>query len=537
LQNASAKWKRSTGLVATGRNKHVEKHLPVFALLTCDVFCWVTEHGSGQNTSDVARLHGFVKRAYGRVLNRSEVTLFLFVRRSTPESYDDLGDGTTEQLVEIYLKRVRERIHIVTENYKAEHFKGEYSELKELFASIVVVPFPTKPNEYVRMRTAQGRWEMQRDEFSMSMYKAEMGEIKRRLCDELESQAHLKTRLFGNLFNKAKWLSMVPDVVKEMSRNNYVSMAKLEVQTLFSDLSDSLFADVIKLFSERVSWPILDLSSPEAMKRHVLDAFEDAVEHSARLIVGKRLLAERDDRFRSGLPEEYKNVLKPALADCLRYMTNCVPCSCQTDAPRDVIDKVEDFLRTQRLVCGQPKMYHSECKHVSVSIPGRWFGRKDGEWPGGWDGSYADDFTCSGSSTFEDKVFEHASFLLGDLSREMSRSTPSPLTPTADLGNPIRLRGAAMNRLHAWLSQRPTKRHKRQSDALINRDPALRLLSSCFLCTQNLPQDHLSFGGVVRGLFGQDHKLERIDLCQMCDKEHQERSGSSIEPLELWSIA
>jgi hypothetical protein len=353
----------------------------------------------------------------------------------------------------------------------------------------------------------------------MRMYEVEVGVIKRVLSEELETQAKLKQRLYGDLFNKTKWLSMLPQVINEMNRNNYVSMAKLEVQSLFADLSDSLFADVIKLFSERVSWPILELSSTEAMKLHVLDAFDDAAEHAARLIVGRQRPSERRE-----LPEAMKDSLLPGLENCLRLMTNLVPCCCETDAPRDLLDMAEDALMNSRLICGQPKAYHKETNHVSVTIPGRWFGRKDGEWLGEWDGAYFE----SQASSFTTNVFEHAERLLCGLHPRMYGVAKSSSSDMLTEGGPsqlrvkARLRATSVERLHAWVQHdRPgnqARRHLRQRKAMDNQDPTQRLLSSCFLCTQHLPQDYQGIGCVMRHLFGSAHRRERIDLCDECDE-------------------
>ena len=553
LREATSMWEKRTGLTWTARSKHVEQHLPVFALLTCDVFCWVTRNDP-QNKMDIARLHAFAKQAWNNVLNRSGVTLFIFITKTDMKPTVPATNVTTEQFARQYAATVRQDIDMITDTFVKTHLAGEHSELTELFARIRVVYFPTKPDEF-NIVERDGMLVQERDAFKMAMYEAKVGVIKQVLCEELKHQAGVKQHLYGDLFNKAKWLSMVPKVISEMDQHNYVSMAKLEVQSLFADTSDSLFSDVIKLFSERVSWPIIDLSSPEAMSSHVLDALTDAKEHAARLIVGKRLESERNISLHM-LPEELKSMLKPALDNCLRFMTNCLPCCCQTDAPRDMIDVAADALAGRRLICGQPKAHHGEHKHISVTIPGRWFGRRDGEWLGEWDGSYIEGE--DDADAFAKDVFDHAELLLKDVCHataafqratnpaSITASFPPPSRRWTGLGSPrgfdgARLRTAAMAKLFPPQLSRPfglgpkrqanLERVKRQRLAMADQDLGRRLLSSCFLCTQNLTQRDNPY----LGLFANAQARERIDLCKECDESVAEARLHAKN--ELWHAA
>lgn len=504
------------------RSTAIKKFLPPFALLASDIFCYVSLN-QNQNTIDARSVKEYVQQGFQHVQNKSPCALVIFKQRG------DLNDAVQEDGEILHYDKSYEafelRVFYQTQDFVASNTVDVEAIKSCGFAEVLVLSFPLKPQ-----RKQEGF--VQRDGSFISkldIYKQELMHIKHFLKTRLEVQVKAKQQDSAWL-SKLDWLGMVDDIVTELGRGNYLSMAKLFVTMRHKGKS---FSDVVELFSERLTPACLMPDTAAELTKYIATCWKDAIAHAARIIIA------RQGAQVSVLTTLEKETLHPSLMECATSMSNLVPCCSEH----------------QGKVCGQPRVNHFY-GHKTIHKTG-WFFKKDEKWlgdfvqPPDWS-SRLDDFPNAVIAVADEllvKLHLHAPPL------RLNRSMTSPRVLGEDL--PPRSMDDSMDAAddqggmaaplsadeHSAASLRKIMTTSDFSHLAENfqNSAECRRLNSCFVCADKLPttKSNEAFFRYVSWTLERiidTNSYGQVDVCKACLESHAPAStvlGSGVDVSDL----
>jgi len=305
----------------------------------------------------------------------------------------------------------------------------------------------------------------------------------------------------------------VSDIVSELSRGNYVSMAMLFVM---HQHKGKPFADVVRVFGDRVTSPDLVPSDVSGIVAYVTQVRFDAIHHAARIIVS------RQGPNVTALTTLVKQDLRPELVHCAASMCDLVPC-CAVNQGEGSTHKV----------CGQPCKSHD--RHKTIHKQG-WFHARGESWSGDYRPAIgeAGDPNFIWGSTFAEEVFCAADSLLKTLHSlprpplhppqgrltKLTKLKTSPLTPS--MGSKDEGSGGAVPMASVMRQLIPApywNEHLAHLRAQYQGSTELKTVEKCFICICHLPR-HETLSGWFKRLSASVWRPEyfnRIDVCKECE--------------------
>jgi hypothetical protein len=306
--------------LAEVRSNAVQKYLPPFALLTSNVFCYVTTEAP-QTRSAYEEVRNHAERAWNGVQNCSRPCLVVIQNKVPNRELRSHAESTR-----------------IFRNHDAAS-----QTLSSFFCDIHFVQLPV-----CDPLMSFGERNMQ-DIFNDRLRKLSS------LLNELVCKHHEQQAKNDAILSKGQWLNVLNGICAALNAESPVSMgsilSKLSVPASFT------FKDVFELYAELLSVPYLHFQNLEDLRSLICDALDNAMSHAARIMVSFTIGSQHS-------AVKFKEAYHTQLQDLARKLNELTPCMCEFQPPADAPQNCEPC---GPLICAQPLKCHD--LHRAVYLP------------------------------------------------------------------------------------------------------------------------------------------------------------------------